>query len=484
MTLPTIPHLQHFPRNRRWQAHWIWQGAATANAHRLVRRVFHLDRVGAELRLLVSAAAHYRLYVNGSWMADGPVPSAAHHQYYDIHDCAAMLQPGDNCIAAIVWTGHEGPAGFLAELLDGERSPLGSDGSWRCWDPAAWRPDSHAAKGNVLHPYQEQLDARRLPVGWTMPAWPDADLPRAQIIAGRLGDRPPQVWPWQNLLPADIPALAYTAVQATAVVAEEECLSLANRWRPQDLSISLSQCGSALRHARIEQAASLCSSAADCTLQRALPRYRSADTAAWDPCLLLDFGRILTAHIELEVDAEEGAVLEIGSAERLIDGHFNNAIECPFAESYTTRSGAQSWRSLAWRSFRYLRIRLRDGNGPMRIRALHALRVRSPLEDVGAFASSDDRLCAVERISRETIRLCSVAALMDTPHRESAQWLGDVAAVTVPGLHACFGDTHLAGKFLRQAAMNSTPGGLLCNLSNNEPRAGEWTIPDYSLWWL
>ena len=73
---------------------------------------------------------------------------------------------------------------------------------------------------------------------------------------------------------------------------------------------------------------------------------------------------------------------------------------------------------------------------------------------------------------------------MDTPFREQAQWLGDVAAVTVPGIYACFGDAALPGKFLRQAAMNTRPTGLIANISNVANADWQHDIPDYSLWWV
>lgn len=73
---------------------------------------------------------------------------------------------------------------------------------------------------------------------------------------------------------------------------------------------------------------------------------------------------------------------------------------------------------------------------------------------------------------------------MDTPWREQAQWLGDVAAVTLGGLYACFGEVRLTGKFLRQAAANRHTTGLLASISNVVSHDWCHAIPDYSLWWV
>ena len=107
-----------------------------------------------------------------------------------------------------------------------------------------------------------------------------------------------------------------------------------------------------------------------------------------------------------------------------------------------------------------------------------------PYAERGSFHSSDKTLNGVFEISRYTLRLCTHEALMDTPWRESAQWLGDVAAVTVPAIYACFGDIAIPGKFFRQSAMNLHPTGLLANISNDTSIDFHGVIPDYSLWWI
>jgi hypothetical protein len=73
---------------------------------------------------------------------------------------------------------------------------------------------------------------------------------------------------------------------------------------------------------------------------------------------------------------------------------------------------------------------------------------------------------------------------MDTPWREQAQWLGDVSAVTLGGIYACYGDVDLPAKFLRQCAANLLPTGVISNMTNSTPKGIGRTIPDYSFWWV
>jgi len=73
---------------------------------------------------------------------------------------------------------------------------------------------------------------------------------------------------------------------------------------------------------------------------------------------------------------------------------------------------------------------------------------------------------------------------MDTPWREQAQWMGDVSAISLGGIYACFGDTALTGKFLWQSAMAQLPTGMFQYIT--QKWVGKWrnTTVDFSLWWV
>jgi hypothetical protein len=193
---------------------------------------------------------------------------------------------------------------------------------------------------------------------------------------------------------------------------------------------------------------------------------------------------VITAYPRLELDGVAGGVLDIGYAERLLDGHFNNALEGQFADRYVMRGGPQIYQPFTWKAFRYLKIRFRSCFEPVTLCSLQAIVTTYPFEERGSFDSTDEVLNGVFDICRYTLRLCSNEFIMDTPWREQAQWLGDVAAVTLGGIYACFGDTALPAKFLRQAAANQMPTGLLANVSNSVSFNWQRVIPDYSLWWI
>jgi len=476
-----------FPPPRTWNARWIWIDDAEPrpNTWACFRRQFSLDASDRGHRLFITAESRYRVWVNGTLVGEGPPPSAPHVCYYDEHDLAAALAAGPNVIAVVVHFTDGERAGLLAELVDagGEMVAATGDG-WRADRAEAWWDGGFKCRMNAFDPYQEFYDARKASPGWDRAGFDDGAWPHATVLAGRVSDRPPSVHPWSHLVPRDIPPMAVSERRPERIECVEECLAVANRMRPEDLSIGLSQAGRPLEFARVDGAENLCAGGA--AVVRCSTEHLADHTfdGVHDPCIVLDFGRVVTAQVELDLEGPAGACVDVGLAERLIDGRFNNAIEGPFAHRYVLTGGRQVWRTWAWRGFRYVKLRVRDAFEPATVHAVRAIVTTYPFEERGSFASSDAGLDGVFRICRYTLRLCCHESIVDTPWREQAQWLGDVSAVTLGGIYACFGDTRLPGKFLRQSAANQFPSGLLANITNRAGRDGPGTIPDYSLWWV
>jgi len=478
--------------NRVWEAHWIWPAGldpSEANRVALFRCEVDLETDPAGCRLAITAIDRYRVWINGELVGDGPPPSALHHTYVDQYPVGDALRRGRNLIAVQAHSmGSVGgrSAGLLVELRDADgRLLTASDERWRSAAGAAWRADTYHFRMNKLFPRQEHCDGRLLPPGWNQGDGEAPDWPAAAVLRKGGCDRPPVAGPAINLVPRDIPHLERGTFAPEAVVAVERCTAVANRCESQDASIEACQPGlEAAADDPARAAAEALCRGADATLAPTSPRpHDPAWDGVRDPAVTLAFGELLTAWTEFECTAEPGTVVTITSAERLIDGRVQSTIESRFCERYVCRGGRQVFRSLAWHSFRYLRLRVSGPEKQLTLHALRAIRTRTPFPTEATF-EADDGWVAISDLCRRTLRLCCVDSIMDTPWRESAQWLGDVAMVTVPGLHWVYGDRALCGKFLVQAGGNAGPDGLLSNLSNIEPQHGDGTIPDYSLWWL
>lgn len=478
---------QCFERNRQWSASWVWNNRAPGkNAWVLFRCEFDVKDIPG-VTLFITADTRYRVWVNGERLGDGPPQSQPYHQYYDAMDLASVVDEGRNCIAVLVH--HQGiqsgtRGGLLAEVVDASGAVLCATGSsWRSQIGHAWRVNTDLNGMNKIGPFQEHVDLRSMPQGWKAVGFEGPDWAQVDVVSSRGGSAASRVMPWCRLIPRDIAFLKEEGCCPVSIQRLEECLDLENRRLSSDLSISLSQVGRDLAWAKAAGTDRLLGESGETVLACSDRHHDGVTDGRYDPCLTLDFGRVITAYADVEVEAPAGAVIEIGYAERLVDGRFNNAIECPFADKVTCVQGYNHYRPLVWRSFRYLRLRVKACEQGMKVKAARAVAVTYPYKASGHFAG-DARLESVFKICRRTLELCSIESLMDTPFREQAQWLGDVSAVTIPGILACFGDTKLPGKFFRQAAMNSHPTGLIANISNVATVNWAGDIPDYSLWWV
>jgi hypothetical protein len=482
---------------RKWRAKWIWaeDPASGKNLYFYFRQTFDLPAGVRGCRLSIAADTKYQLFLNEAFVGRGAPQSQPFFCYYDEHEVDRFLRPGRNCAAVLV--NHLGTiadtrGGLLVEIeAEDGKTVLYSDDSWRVRRADAWERDTHFIRGNHMAPFQEFFDARKAPDGWTETSFDDAAWARATIVAGSAGpvgaaqsDRPPAAGPWSLLVARDIPFMRTTTVLPAAIERIEEGMDLANRCRPNDLAPGLSMAGRAVCRSRVEGAANLCAGRGETVLQCSPEPRGDACEGRAAPAIVLDFGRIVTARLRMDFDGAADGFLDIGYAERLIDGHFNIAMEGEFADRIIMKEGPQIYEPFHWRAFRFVKLRLRNCSAPVTIRRLEAAVDTYPYEDRGGFDSTDQTLNAVWGISRETVRLCSNECIMDTPWRESAQWLGDVALVTVPAIYACFGDVCLPGKFFRQAAHNQHPTGMLSNTSSTVNHGWLRAIPDYSLWWV
>ena len=175
----------------QWQAQWI------SDAHDkdfapapMLRKEFTLTREVAKARLYVSAAAYYKMAVNGNWL--NPVSLSPdytdyskrnQYQVYDVTDCLAA---GENALAAVLGNGFyneiepvatwdfekahwRGRARMIAELhiiyKDGSREVIPTDSSWKTATGASLSNNIYSG---------EIYDARLEIPGWEKASFDDS----------------------------------------------------------------------------------------------------------------------------------------------------------------------------------------------------------------------------------------------------------------------------------------------------------------------
>jgi len=482
---------------KSWTGRWIYtqDGAPEKNTRTCFRREFTVGGGSAALkqtRLHITADTCFRLYINGDYVCEGPLRSKPFYKYYETVDITGFLREGANAIGAVVYyvgTDAGAPGGLLCQAEDADGSVLfHTDAAWEYLPAACWATDTHYFRMNAFYPYQEFYDARLALDAFSTAGYATAGQGwrGARILRGRTSDIPPAVDPFGLLMPRDIPPMETGILHPESVVETGEMLGLNNRMRGNDLSIVLSMPGQPLEYASLSHPQGLCGKDGRAAVfQSSTHHLTDGDfDGFYNPYAVLDFGKIYTGYIEFEVEAAEGQFLEVGYAERLINGAFVNSLEAQYADRYITKNGVQTYRFWAWRGFRYVKLLVRNAFNGVTVRDFRLLTTTYPYDtESSAFDSSDESMNRLFDICRHTVRLCSNEFFMDTPWREQCQWVGDTSAVTIPCVYACFNDTLLAKKYLYQSAASQFEIGLIDNITNVN-KLGMAPIPDYTLWWI
>lgn len=474
---PAAPEVSPF----RSECRWIWDGgeAAPVDAYRCFRKTFTVtgQRPGKAL-LRITADREYRLFVNGSYVARGPAPNPPAHASFDQIDVAAHLARGKNVIAVLVYhlgvpsfQTMQGRAGLLAQLDMGDKSVV-TDGSWR-WRAAWWEPTG--IRFTAMREFNEHLDARREPVGWTTTRFDDRTWKRAVAIGPARGTAP-----WTAIEPRDIPMPNHHDLFAQGLL----FVGGTSKTVPPHNKVAPAFAKEPQQPFAAGDARNL-----DALTARGGAEAATIDGREQGVVLGLDWGREVSGFPEFTVESDaDGAVLDIGYGEGLEpDGHVtvfrqgNHAVD-----RITLRRGLQTLRIFHHRAFRYMVLAARGGR--IRLHPPKLVESTYPVAHRGAFACSDPRLTKAWEIGRRTMRLCMDQSFMDCPHRERGQYIGDALAEGPVALYA-FGDTALMRRFLRQAKFCQPADGLL------EPAyPTDWTswhgdrgpnrIPGYGALWV
>jgi hypothetical protein len=194
------------PRAQDLSGCWIWDDSPPRayNASRWFRAEWEAGG-GQPAQLAITADSRYRLWVNGTWLGDGPVRGWPEGWFADLIDLTPHLRPGRNEILVLVQfygcgTFHIIPqrGGLSAILYEGGREVLRTCSAWQV-RPAAEYPED-VPRISVQLPAMEVMDARLSGTGewrpalrlagnapWRMAGWRDVAPPATSefIAPGR-----------------------------------------------------------------------------------------------------------------------------------------------------------------------------------------------------------------------------------------------------------------------------------------------------------
>ncbi len=164
-----------------WEARWV---GPEENAHQFgvyhFRKSFSLKAKPGQFIIHLSADNRYRLFVNGTYVTDGPQVSDARHWRFESLDIASLLKAGDNLLAVqVVNYADEAPvylmgkrAALIVQENDSLASTVNTNSSWKyLLNDAVTLIPFGPGDPNLFYQYYasgppEKIDAKTFPWGW------------------------------------------------------------------------------------------------------------------------------------------------------------------------------------------------------------------------------------------------------------------------------------------------------------------------------
>lgn len=481
----------------RWQARWIWsdvprirlrglrfeaESPEAVQATVLLRRRIDLATVPAHAPARMTADGRYALFVNDTEVCRGPIRAGAGRLYADEIDLAPYLRIGPNIIAVMArHPGHPSPwwapfpaalqlgaGGFVFEARLDDRHTLVSDASWRALRCNAFESEIPRGIGGMS---AECVDARQLPADWQATAFDDTGWSSAVALAGNhlgFGGR------------HEPPSHPFGALQRSPIPQRDGALRTAR----------LISCATAADRADLE-ADPVTRAQADAVRAAAFSIRMSSDDRPSDTfecrsgdvsVVTFDFGEIVAGTILLELDAPEGAYVDLAAAEAQRPDGSLDFDEQHSGLRYHTRGHRDDFETLDPMGLRFATLSVR-ATAPVRVRRLAVRERLCPRAPGPAFECSDETLNAIWRAGRRTVDLCSQDAYLDCPTREQRAWTGDSVVHQMVDF-ATNADVSLAVRHVELAASPRADGMLPMAVGGDFEFHNGVFIPDWALHWV
>ena len=448
-----------------WPAQWVAHAAGPYRDFGVFhfRKTFELAQVPKSFVIHVSADNRYRLFVNGISVSIGPARSDLDHYRFETVNIAPQLRPGRNVLAAVVWNfgiyapmaQHTYRAGFVLQG-DGEAEQVVNTGGNSVWksilDPA-YEPIPMTYD---IIPYfyvvgpGERIDGGKYPWGWEQPEFDDSQWTPVALI----GDaQPMELFQWNMtrwlLTPRPIPPMEETLERLDRVVRSSGV-----------------------------------------TVDKSFLQGRAAFTvpANAKAVVLFDRGHLTNAYPELLVSGGKGAQIKLTYAESLRDpqGRKGNRNE---TEGKTIRGnfdifyldgGRRTFRTLFWRTFRYLQFDIETKGAPVTFEDFRAYFSAYPVDRRATFESPDTELAKILEIGWRTHRLCQNETYFDTPQYEQLAYAGDGRLEALITLNNMW-DDRIVRNHIEQFWYSARPEGMI---QDRYPSREPQYIPSYGLDWV
>ena len=448
------------PLRTQWNASWIAAPNDNGTDYGVYyfRKKISLTTKPASFIIHVSADNRYKLYVNDSLVSLGPARCDTYYWNYETIDIAPYLTTGNNEVAALVFNeaAYRPEAQFTvrtAFILQGAsvaEEVLNTNRSWKCIRNNANHPVPGfffaATKGELVDMSQ------RVKGPWTALNYDDSTWPLANDVGqGKLkGNGDGFGW---SLVPSTIPPMELT-YQRIPVLRQATGLNVPASFPGKKAPLSI-------------------------------PAHSTV-------VLLLDQTFLTNAYVSLDFSKGKGAGISLGYAETLYDKGSNgrkksnrNEVE---GKEFIGRidslladgSDGQSFTTLNFRTYRYLRLIVHTAEEPLIIEDIYGTFTGYPFKQTAVFNTRNPEIKQILDIGWRTARLNAWETYTDCPYYEQLQYIGDTRIQAMVSYYYS-GDDRLARNALTLMDHSRLPEGVTLS---RYPSHSTQIISTFSLWYV
>jgi alpha-L-rhamnosidase len=465
-------------------AKWIWPSSESdpgrVNQTLLFRREFTIDPLPESARLVISVDTNYTAWINGIFVGTGQFGDYPDRKTYDSLPVDHAMREGRNVVGILVHycgVSHQsyiqGRPGLLFAMEIGA-AVIGS-GTTSDWRVSPAYRQGEMPRLTPQLPFTFEYDAA-LEDNWVLPAayhgrgW----QPIREADTHRLDDRPVRPRPLMKLsIQERVPA----AVVAQGVFRRDAATdaTVAELMSTDFLSARTTE----LLFTGIETAGRLSVTPVEL---RGGVRIRKPEKGTDGIYLVIDLGSNDCGYLDLELETEDPAVIDIAYGEHLDELRVRARIgNRNFASRYRCKVGRQRFTYCVTRwSARYLQLHISDFSHDFTLHYAGILPAPYPVGEKGNFDCSDRLLRRINEVAVRTLRICMHEHYEDTPWREQGLYANDARNQALCGFY-CFGEYDFPKVSFDLLGQGLKEDGYLELCA---PAEVPVTIPSFSLVWI
>jgi hypothetical protein len=189
--------------------------------------------------------------------------------------------------------------------------------------------------------------------------------------------------------------------------------------------------------------------------------------AGTDAAAVFDIGTLYSGHIQVELDAPAGAVIDVTNVEQLRDDSFASPQwMIGSTDRFIARGGRQLVEGFHQRAGRYVQVTVRASDRPVELRRVAVRETAYPIADESAFACSDPMLDWVWKAGCRTLAACLQDTYSADVFREYSLYCNDVVGA-YPATLSITADTRLIRRCFAQWIESQNEKG---EIEGSQPR--------------